>query len=367
MRAALLALATLALAAQDERAFLDSMGRLERQDPGGKKDLEDSSPLRAAALAMDPTKATEKARYATASWLWATNLIRGLHPGKDQTYLQAARGQADLLKAWVLLETVGGDLARSRDGMRLEIAWRLLDVDRMRGAYAAVSARPDLSVRELVHCFFVSAHLGLWDATRKHAQALVAQGGQLDSLHASAEGLSTMPDYQSLLRAVESGHPDRDPGPLAVRSYRITKQRAKVRRVTGSDKALLKEAETWPRDWVPKPDATASLLQLGAVAHWAEGGGQPPISGFIEPARLYLAGYRAGQGESGDAGRQEQVWDLRPEAQAPGRWRGTHTLTASRAGADPKSAPAFQVTFDVEWELQPLDPPPTSPTGPGGM
>jgi len=356
MRAALLALATLALAAQDERAFLDSMGRLERQDPAGKKDLEDGSPLRAAALAMDPAKATEKARYAAASWLWATNLIRGLHPGKDQTYLQAARGQADLLKAWALLETVGGDLARPRDGMRLEIAWRLLDVDRMRTAYAAVSARSDLSVRELVHCFFVSAHLGLWDAMKRHAQALVAQGGQLDGLHAAAEGTPGMADYQSLLKAVETAHPDPHPGPLAIRSYRITKQRAKVRRVTGSDKALLRESESWPRDWVPKPDATAELLQLGAVAHWAEGGGQPPISGFVEPARLYLVGYRAGQGESGDAGRQEQVWDLRPEAQTPGRWRGTHTLTAWRTGADPKSAPALQVIFDVEWDLRPASP-----------
>jgi hypothetical protein len=356
MRAVLLAFATLALAAQDERAFLDSMGRLERQDPAGKKDLEDGSPLRAAALAMDPAKATEKARYAAASWLWATNLIRGLHPGKNQTYLQAAQGQADLLKAWALLETVGGDLARPRDGMRLEIAWHLMDLDRMRTAYAAVSARPNLSVRELVHCFFVSAHLGLWDAMKQHAQALVTQGGQLDGLHAAAEGLATMPDYQSLLKAVETAHPAHDPGPLAVRSYRIAKQQVKVRRVTGSDKTLLKESESWPRDWVPKPDATAELLQLGAVAHWAEGGGQSPVSGFLEPARLHLVGYRAAGGAGGEAGRQEQVWDLRPEGQAPGRWRGTHTLTVWRAGADPKSAPALQVTFDVAWDLRPASP-----------
>lgn len=361
MRTALLVLASLALAAQDERAFLDSMARLEKQDPAGKKDLEDGSALRAAALAMDPAKSTEKARYAAASWLWATNLIRGPRAGKDQTYLQAARGQADLLKAWALLETVGGDLARPRDGMRLEIAWRLLDVDRMRTAYAAVAARPGLSVRELVHAFFVTAHLGEWDAMRRHAQALVAQGGQLEGLHASAEATPAMVDYESLLKAVETGRPGREAGPLPVRGYRITKLRAKVRRVTGGDRALLKESESWPRDWVPKPDATAELLQLGAVGHWAEGGGQPPVSGFFEPSRLYLAGYRVAQGESGDGGRQEQVWDLRPEGQTPGRWRGTHTLTAWKGGADPKSTPALQVTFDVEWDLVPVDPPP----GPG--
>ena len=362
MRAAPLAvasLAALALAAQDERVFLDSMGRLERQDPAGKKDLEDGSPLRASALAMDPAKGTERARYAAASWLWATNQIRGTRPGKDQAYLQAARGQADLLKAWALLEAVGGDLARPRDGMRLEIAWRLLDLDRMRTAYAAVSARPDLSVRELVHAFFVSAHLGDWAAMKKHAQALVAQGGQLDGLHAAAEGTPTMVDYESLLKAVEAGRPGRDPGLLAVRGFRIKAQRAKVRRVTGSDKDLLRESEAWPRDWVPKPDAAAELLQLGAVAHWAEGAGQPPLSGFIEPGRLYLMGYRMALGESGDGGRQEQVWDLRPDAQAPGRWTGTQTMTAWKGGADPKSPPALQVTFDVTWDLVPVEPRPS--------
>ena len=75
MRPILLALATLALAAQDERAFLESMARLEKQDPAGKKDLEAGSPLRAAALAMNPAKEPEKARYAAASWLWATSPV----------------------------------------------------------------------------------------------------------------------------------------------------------------------------------------------------------------------------------------------------------------------------------------------------
>ena len=56
---------------------MDSMNRLERQDPASKKDLEDASPLRAAALAMDPVKTNEKDRYAAATWLWATNLIGG--------------------------------------------------------------------------------------------------------------------------------------------------------------------------------------------------------------------------------------------------------------------------------------------------
>jgi len=362
MRAALLVLATLTLAAQDERAFLESMARLERQDPGGKKDLEDGSPLRAAALSMDPAKATEKARYAAASWLWATNMIRGFHYGKDQTYLQAARGQADLLKAWSLLETVGGDLARSRDGLRLEIAWRLVDLGRMRTAYAAVSARPAPSVRELVHCFFVSAHLGEWTAMKQHAQALAAQGGKLEGLHAAAESTLTMFDYESLLKAVETGHPAPATGPLAARSYRVTKQRVKIRRVSGGDKALLKESESWPKDWVAKPDATAGLLQVGAAAHWVEGTAQPPVSGFLDATRLFLVGYRETSGEPGDSGRQEQVWDLHPDAQVPGRWRGTNTLTVRRAGTDPKAGPALQVTFDVEWDLRPAEAYPEAPS-----
>jgi len=352
MRMALLVLATLTLTAQDERAFQDSMARLERQDPAGKKDLEDSSPLRSAALSMDPAKATEKARFAAASWLWATNMMRGFHYGKGQTYLQAARGQADLQKAWSLLGTLGDNLARSRDDMRLEIAWRLVDLDRMRSAYAAVSARLDPSVRELVHCFFVSAHLGEWAAMKKYARALVAQGGKLEGLHAAAENTLTMFDYESLLKAVETGHPDRPTGPLTVQSHRIMKQRVKIIQISGDDKALLKESKSWPKDWVTKTEAATGLLQVGAAVHWVEGTAQPPVSGFLDSTRLYLVGYRETQGEPGDSGRQEQVWDMHPDPKVQGRWRGTNTLTAWRAGADPKAGPALHVTFDVEWDLR---------------
>lgn len=355
MRAALLVLATLTLTAQDERAFLDSLARLQRNDPAGKRDLETGSPLRAAALAMDPARAPEKARHAAASWLWASNLIQGLSPGKDQSYLQAARHQADLLKAWALLETVGGELARSRDDIRLELAWRLLDLDRMRSAYAAVAARPDLDVRELVHCFIVSAHLGDWTATTRYAKALSDQGGRFEGFHAAAEASLTTFDYQSLLKAIQTEHPAPTSGPLPVRSYRVTKQRVKIRRVTGGDKALLKESETWPRDWVTKPDATSGLLQVGAAAHWVEGTAQPPVSGFIDTTRLYLLGYRETQGEPGDSGRQEQAWDMHPDPKAPGRWLGTNTLTVWRGGAAPKAEPALHVTFDVEWEMRPTE------------
>ncbi|GLH67615.1 hypothetical protein [Geothrix edaphica] len=361
MRAVLLVLATLTLAAQDERAFLESMARLERQDPAGKKDLEDGSPLRAGALAMDPAKANEKDRYAAATWLWATNLIRGFHHGKDQTYLQAARGQADLLKAWSLLEGVGGELARSRDGLRLELAWRLLDLGRMRTAYAAVSGRSDLNVRELVHCFFVSAHLGDLAAMKKHAQALTAQGGKLEGLHGAAEATLTMFDYESLLKAVDAGRPGPAAGPLAVRSHRVFRQRVKIQRISGGDKALLKESESWPRDWVAKPDATTGLLQVGAAAHWVEGSAQPPVSGFLDATRLYLVGYREVQGEGGDSGRQDQVWDLHPDPGTPGRWRGTNTLTVWRAGGNPKAGPALQVQFEVEWDMRATETYPETP------
>jgi hypothetical protein len=355
MRPILLALATLALAAQDERAFLESMARLEKQDPAGKKDLEAGSPLRAAALAMDPAKEPEKARYAAASWLWATSLIRGLNHGVDGTYLKAARGQADLQKAWALLETVGGDLARPRNAMRLEVAWRLLDPDRMKAAYAAVAAQPALNPRELIHCFFVAAHLGEWDAMRRHAQAILAQGGKLESLHASAEEAPAMFDYESLLKAVETGRPERVTEPLAARSFRITKTRVKIRRVSGHDKTLLKESETWPRDWVAKPDPAAPLLQVGTAAHWVEGPALPPVSGFMQKDRLYLVGYKIAQGDAPESGRQDQAWDMRPESGAPDRWRGLNTLTIWRAGTDPKAGPALQVTFDAEWDLRPLE------------
>lgn len=355
MRAALLVLATLTLAAQDERAFLDSMARLEKQDPAGKKDLDVSSPLRAAALAMDPAKEPEKARYAAASWLWATSLIRGLDHGVDGTYLKAARGQIELQKAWALLETVGGDLARPRNAMRLEVAWRLLDPDRMKAAYAAVATQPALNPRELIHCFFVATHLGEWEAMKRHAQAIVAQGGRLENLHASAEDTPAMFDYESVLKAVEAGRPDRITEALGARSFRITKARVKIRHISGHDKTLLKESESWPRDWVTKPDATAPLLQVGAAAHWVEGPGLPPVSGFIQKDRIYLVGYKLAQGDTPDAGRQDQVWDMRPAGDAPGHWRGLNTLTIWRAGVDPKAGPALQVTFDAEWDLRPLE------------
>lgn len=355
MRPILLALATLALAAQDERAFLDSMARLEKQDPAGKKDLEKDSPLRAAALAMDPAKEPEKARYAAASWLWATSLIRGLDHPVDGTYLKAARGQVELQKAWTLLETVGGDLTRPRNAMRLEIAWRLLDPDRMKQAYATVAAQPALNPRELIHCFFVAAHLGEWEAMKRHAQAIVAQGGKLENLHANAEDTPAMFDYESLLKAVEAGRPDRDSGPLAARSFQISRTRVKIRHISGHDKTLLKESESWPRDWVTKPAPTAPLLQVGAGAHWAEGPGLPPMSGFMQKDRIYLVGYKIAQGDAPEAGRQDQAWDMRPDTGASGRWHGLNTLMIWRAGVDPKAGPALQVTFDAEWDLRPLE------------
>lgn len=355
MRAAILALATLTLAAQDERAYLDSMARLEKQDPAGKKDLEDGSPLRAAALAMDPAKEPEKARYAAASWLWATSLIRGLNHGVDGTYIHAARGQVDLQKAWALLETVGGELTRPRNAMRLEIAWRLLDPDRMKQAYAAVSAQPALNPRELIHCFFVTAHLGEWEAMKRHAQAIVAQGGMLEGLHESAERAPAMFDYESLLKAVETGHPERAQEARTVQSFRITKERVKIRHISGHDKTLLKESESWPKDWVAKPDPKTPLLQVGAAAHWVEGANLPPMSGFIQKDRLYLVGYRVDLSDSPESGRQDQVWDMRPEAGTPGRWKGLNTITFLRAGMDPKAGPALQVTFEAEWDMRPLE------------
>lgn len=353
MRAALLTLACLSLDAQDERLFVESLGRLERQDPAAGKDLEDGSPIRSAAMSMDPLKAPERARFAAASWLWAANMIRGFHHGKDQTYLQASQAQADLLKAWSLLETVGGELLRPRNGVRLELAWRLLDLGKMRAAYAAVSTQPSLNIRELSHCFFVSAHLGDWAAMKRHAESLVGQGGQLSGLHAAAENTLTMFDYESLLKAVEIGRPDPPAGPLATRSFRISRQRIKVGSVSGSHKAFLKTAESWPKGWTDKAEATVALLQVGAAAHWVEGAAQPPVSGFLDATRLYLVGYRISQGAGGDSGRQEQVWDMRPDPLDPGRWRGTNTLTARIAGADPKDGPALHVTFEVEWDMSP--------------
>lgn len=353
MRAALLAFATLSLVAQDERIFTESMARLEREDPAGKKDLEDASPIRLAALALNPAKATEQARFAAASWLWATNLIRGFRHGKEQTYLQAARTQADLLKAWTLLETVGAGQARARDGLRLELAWRLLDLDRMRTAYAAVSAQPSPNMRELAHCFFVAAHLGDWAGLKKHGQALVAQGGKLEGLHAAAENTLTMFDYESLLKAVETGHPGAPTRPLSVQSHRISKWRVRVTGISGSHKAIVKEAESWSKDWVDRPDSTVDLLQVGAAAHWIESGTQPPVSGFLDAGRLYLVGYRDTRGgPTGDAGRQEQMWDMRQDPRNPSRWRGTNTLTARVVGADPKTGPALLVTFEVEWDMR---------------
>ena len=168
---------------------------------------------------------------------------------------------------------------------------------------------------------------------KKYAQALKAQGGKLEGLHAAAETTLTMFDYESLLKAVELGHPDPTAGPLAVRSYRVAKQRVKIRSISGGDKALLKESESWPKDWVAKPDATTGLLQVGAAAHWVEGTAQPPVSGFLDASRLYLVGYRETRGEPSDSGRQEQTWDMRPDPQIPGpvaRNQHAHSLADSR-------------------------------------
>lgn len=351
----------LALKAQDPGLFVEAVMRLQRGDPASANDLLAGSPIRTAAMALDPVRSPEQSRFAAASWLWLANMKQGFHFGEDKSYLQAARNQADLVKAWTLLDSIGPDLRRSSDEIRLEIAWRLLDLARMRQAYASVSARHPLNLRELVHCLLVAAHLGEWEAAQHDTDQLRQQGTGLDGFHRMAEQNLTSFDYQSLLEAIHLGHPGPITHPLAVRSWRISHWRTRVKSLASTDKSMAQTLSSAPRSWIDKPPPRVELLQVGAAAHWIESSMQPPVSGFMGEGRLFLVGYRDVPGPPGEAGRQDQVWDLHQDPQHPAHWTGTNTLTGRLSGTAPTSVPAFQMVLEVEWDMNAAEDYPDAP------
>lgn len=343
----------LTLAAQDPSLLQASLRRLQAGDASAQKDLDAGSPVRAVAMATGPA-ADENTRFEAASWLWQANLLGGFSYGSDQSYLQASRHQPDLLKAWALLETLGTAKARERDALLLEVGWRLLDLDRMRLAYHRVATRSPLNLRELTHCFMVSLHLGDWGAAKTFGQELESRGANLGGFHLAAEHNLTTFDYESLLSSVRGQTPPAPANPLAVASWGITKWRVRVKEVGGSHRDLVRAASGWPRTWAEKPDAMTLLLQVGAAAHWVEGAAQPPVSGFLSPDRLHMVGYRDTKGGQ-DAGTQMQVWDMRRDPTQPQRWKGLNTLIARLASAPDNKPPALIVTFETEWDMQPVE------------
>jgi len=345
--------AALGASAQEVSPILASLRRLLAGDTSARKDLEAGSPIRAAAMATGST-ADETTRFEAASWLWQANLMGGFSYGSDRSYLQASRLQPDLLKAWNLLETLGSAKARERDALLLELGWRLLDLDRMRLAYERVSTRSPLDVRELTHCFMVSAHLGDWSATKVFGRELESRGAILAGFHRAAEQNLTTFDYESLLSAIQSQGPPTPAKPLAVASWGITKWRVRVKEVGGSHRDLVRMASGWPRTWTDKPDAMTHLLQVGAAAHWVESAAQPPVSGFLSSDRLYMVGYRETRGGP-EAGTQMQVWDMRSDPVQPRRWKGLNTLIARLAGAPDNKPPALIITFETEWDMQAIE------------
>lgn len=344
----------------EAKLFIDGLQRINSQDKTVSADFDAKGPLFTKAMTLDPNVVPPITRLSAANWLLQRNKMMGISYSGKTSYLQAARGQKDLLQAWRLLEpSVTADDERQQTELQLEIAWRLVDPEKMMPAYNQVSSRSKLDPRELTHCFMVSAQLGKWDAFKGFAEELKKRGANLQGFHnASLNNLSTL-DYESLLQAVESGKPGSEITPMVVQSFRIKNWRCHVNSVSGSNQALVgpitEQMKNAPKDWFAHAESKVLLVQVGASAHWLESAAQPPVSGFIERDRMFLTGYRDTKDQTGKPARQIDLWEMKADPTRPGYWRGTNKLVVPSSDIFVDSNPALQVVMDHEWEMVPQE------------
>lgn len=320
---------------------------LAKTDP----DLAPNSQLWQQAMGMDAATASPAARHSAAQWLLLRSQKRGLKPAKNQTFLQAANSEPDLLRAFALLEAPLPEAEqRQRALLRLTLALTLRDPAKIALAYPELAGKPELTQDELALCLMAAAHLGQWADLQRHADAFKARGGDIKTLHDRADRDLTVFDYESVLAAVASLQPGVPAVLPGATSYEMKNRRARVKSITGSNTNLVRQLQkVTPEDWIDKPLSEFPMMQVGAVVHWAETATHPPVSGLLLSDRLLLKGYRIAPNSN-----QSQTWDMKPMAGKPGRWQGSNTVLFYRKHGTPGSPVEAQMEVEEEWDLQPV-------------
>lgn len=341
----------------DSQLYIDAIQRISNHKEDIKNDFDVKGSLFKRTMDLNATTTSPECRLYAATWLVQRNMHVGMHFQGKTSYLKATRNQEDLLKAWILLDSPNfGDLRRKQEGLKLEIAWHLLDIEKMEAAYRFISKLNDLQDRELVYCFLAAVHLGQWEDLKGFEALAKSKGFEFSGFHQRALSNLSMFDYESILKSIELGKPAISITPRAVRSYRVKKWRVKFVSITGSDQSLLKPITSQLTDkakgWRSHEESTVLLAQVGAVAHWLESYAQPPVSGFIEPDRIFLTGYRETNLSTEGPLRQFDVWDMRLDPSRPGYWVGTNIMRARKPGAAESTPPSIQLVMEHEWQLE---------------
>jgi hypothetical protein len=348
-------------AQSDDTRFAESLQRISQAGKTAKPDpdLADGSELLQQAMGLDAASASPATRQSAAQWLMLRSQKRSLRPSKNQTFLQAANAQADLLRAWQLLAApLAPGQARLRAQLRLSLALDLRDPGKMQSAYPELANLPELNQDELALCLMAAAHLGQWADVNRHASAFVTKGGELKTFHERADRDLTIFDYESLLAVVQAAQPALAAQPArsgvlpGVASYDMYQRRARVISISGSNTNLVRQLQKIsPADWVEKPLTQFALMQVGAAAHWVESVTHPPVSGLLGPDRLLLKGYRIAPNSN-----QSQSWDMKLQPGKAGHWTGNNRVIFYKKNGGANAPAEAEMVFEEEWDMLPSQP-----------
>lgn len=286
----------------------------------------------------------------------------GFSFGSGTTYLHAVQQQPGLLKAWELLtgEDWPEELTRRRNEIRLELAWRLMDSSKMLMALKGLQGQHHLDIREAVHGFFLSAHTGQWQQMEALGKALTSASGSLDGFHRAALDDLSIPDYESILQIVQLQKSQLPASwTLVDHQWRITNLQVKLIRTEYFDSRFKGVSAQMKADylkmagkdgWIKRENPPTDLLQVGAVAHWSEGFGQPPVSGFIWKDRILMRGF-VSYDAPGDSGMQLQTFDMHPSQEAPNHWMGINITEAQIPDGKGGLKPGLQSEWGYAWDM----------------
>lgn len=357
-----------------------SLGELRRGTSAAAREALPGSPADLIAMKMplaDP-RTPWRARYLAAEWLLLAHLKRlQMDPVPPLT-----RGQQDLAKAWLLIQTaydqsrdlvaggVGLDLYRgSNPGARasatlalsnavgqekvpdgltaamtslaLEISVRLKNPSSMAKAAAYAALRPDLPPRDKTFALVAAAHGGAWvDATR---WARELEGTRmLTAFHQAALADPSAFDYSALGRAVPP--PGEPASPLldSVR-YNVKDARFRPRHVKGPEAQAAALRSSLGTDWTATGPLPTPLLRIGSAAHWLKPGAvEVPLTGPSSPRHLDLCGYA----ELPGGGVQAEALSLLEAPDRPGLWTGTLLVRRPSAGGP------LEIEFEAQLETE---------------
>lgn len=371
---------------QDPRLFAPSLTRLRANDPKAAEDVKPGSPVERTALAPDLEKAPWARKIQASEWLLRAYIFK--QRGQAGTGLSAP--DPYLARAWQLLqgaetqasvELVGRESIRSRNSsissadprgvtrndsslgvaerenywmvlewIRLEVAWRMKDPERMREALVPFPGRKNLDARERLHAFMASAHIGDWTSFVRWGEELEA-AGQMDRLRALAGTDWALPDYPGLLKQVRQKPAASFQGSLPRAEWRVKSMALRLKGFRTEDAALSEKLKAGG-GWTESGPVETSLLRVGAVTHWLKPGTTPmPLVGPTSADALELEGSLDLPLQGATAWRKEK-YQLKPSAEVPGRWTGTLEVTQQALEGNVPAAQVYSLTFEVRLDLE---------------